>query len=183
MGYETALTKAWEQLAELKSAQTLTVKFLADEYGLDTVSRKVFSLACNVPAKDFTAVIILHYAAHVLKGKIQPDGEWVSFKELSGVEGYYEAFRKRAIEPIIRKYGKHPESLLTVLARLPAKKAQQGDVGIIVEVFADVPALITVWAGDDEFGPDANILFDRSITRIFCTEDIMVLAQMVAGAV
>ena len=180
MGYAVAINKAWEDLLKLDPPESLSLKFLADEYTIDCRQKKIFSLSCNVPAKDFAAILILHYLAQKLKGLPELTGEWVSFKELSGIQGYAEAFRKRAIEPIIIKYGKSPESILAVLERLPAKKAGQADVSIVVEVFAGVPALVELWRGDAEFEPEANILFDQSISRIFCTEDIVVLAQFVA---
>jgi len=57
---------------------------------------------------------------------------------------------------------------------------EQGDIGIVVEAFAKVPAMITLWRKDEEFSPEANMLFDKSITGIFCTEDIAVLANIIA---
>ena len=182
MGYDVAINKAWEELARLNPEKGLCVKFLADEYSIDLEAKKVFSLSCNVPAKDFEAIIILHYLIQKLKGLPPVSGEWLTFREFSGIEGYYDAFRKRSIEPIIRKYGKNPESLLTVTERLPAKKAQGGDLGIVVEAFEGVPVLIKLWKSDEEFGPDANIYFDRSITQIFCIEDIVVLAGIVGAS-
>ncbi len=148
---------------------------------MDVGGKRALSLSCNIPAKDFTAILILHYLAHKLKGIPFLTGEWLSFKELSGVEGYAAAFRSRAIEPIIRKYGAHPEGILSVLDRLPGKKIDQGDVGIVLEAFEGVPVMITLWRGDEEFGPEVNMLFDKSINRIFCTEDIVVLAGFVAS--
>ncbi len=181
MAYEAALQKGWEELSLLNPGKILSVKFLGDEYTVDFSAKKVMSLACNVPAKDFTVILILHYLAHKLKGLPRLTGEWMSFKELSGVEGYAAAFRNRAIEPIIRKYGTHPEGILEVLDRLPAKKVDQGDVGIVLEAFEGVPVMITLWRPDEEFGPDVNMLFDKSITQVFCTEDIVVLAGFVAS--
>ena len=181
MSYDIALQKSWEELSQLNPVKISSVKFLGDEYTVDLEARKVLSLSCNVPAKDFTVILILHYLEHKLKGLPRLTGEWLSFKELSGVEGYYSAFRNRAIEPIIRKYGAHPEGILTVLDRLPAKRVDQGDVGIVLEAFEGVLALITLWRADAEFGPEVNMLFDKSITRIFCTEDIVVLAGFIGG--
>jgi len=181
MTYAAAINKAWEELLKLEPKENLSVRFLADEYTLDCKAKKVISLSCNAPAKDFAAILILHYLVSRIKGLPALTGEWVTFKELSGVEGYYPAFRKRAIEPIIRKYGSHPEGALEVLERLPAKRIDQGDIGIVLEVFADVLAMVTLWRSDDEFGPDVNMLFDKSISRIFCTEDIVVLAGFVAS--
>ena len=59
MGYEVALKKAWEDLANLKAPNNLSVKFMADEYNLDLVARKVLSLSCNAPAKDFLSILII----------------------------------------------------------------------------------------------------------------------------
>lgn len=60
---------------------------------------------------------------------------------------------------------------------------EQGDIGIVLEAFQGVPALITLWRGDEEFGPEVNMLFDKSITQIFCTEDIVVLAGIIASQI
>jgi len=182
MAYDVAINKAWEELGKLNPAGDLTVKFLADEYSLDLEAKKLISLACNVPAKDFTAILILHYLIQKLKGLPVLTGEWLGFRELSGIEGYEAAFKKRAIEPVIRKYGRNPEGLLAVLERIPGKRVDQGDIGIILEAFEGAPAMVVLWRPDEEFGPQANILFDKSITKIFCTEDIVVLAGIIAGS-
>jgi hypothetical protein len=181
MGYEVALKKAWEDLANLKAPNNLSVKFMADEYSVDAAAKKIFSLSCNAPAKDFLTILILHYLAQKLKGLSGLTGQWITFRELSGIQGYYQAFHKRAIEPVIRKYGSNPEAIKSVLSRLPAKLADGGDIGIVIEAFADVPVLIKLWKADSEFGPDANLYFDASIKSIFCIEDIVVLAQLVTS--
>lgn len=183
MGYEVAFKKAWEDLLNLNPspAKNLLVKFLADEYSVDIRARKVFSSSCNVPAKDFVSILVLHYLARKLKGLPEPSGQWLTFREFSGVEGYYDAYHRRSIEPIIRKYGKNPDAIKGVLGRLPAKLSDGGDISLVIEAFIDVPVLVKLWKQDAEFGPDANMYFDSSIKNIFCTEDIVVLAQMVAS--
>ena len=165
MSYEAAKLRAWEELRNLNPAKSLAVKFLADEYSIDLQNQAVVSLSCNVSAKDFYTILILHYAVKKLQGLPAVTGEWLTFRELSGIEGYFEAFKKRAIEPIIRKYGhKIEDTVIEVLA------------------FEGVPALVKVWKPDEDFGPDANIYFDRSIKEIFCTEDIVVLAGIIASS-
>ncbi len=181
MGYEVALNKSWDDLANLKAPKNLSVKFMADEYSVDAAAKKILSLSCNTPAKDFVSILILHYLAQKLKILPALSNQWLTFRELSGVEGYYDAYHKRSIEPIIRKYGKNPDALKDVLSRLPGKLAEGGDVSIIIEAFKGVPVLVKLWRPDEEFGPDANMYFDASIKNIFCTEDIVVLAQIVAS--
>lgn len=181
MGYEAALKKAWEDLANQKAPKNLSVKFMGDEYSADAISRRILSLSCNAPAKDFLAILILHYLAQKLKGLPEPRGQWLTFREFSGIEGYYDAYHKRSIEPIIRKYGRNPDAIKDVLSRLPGRISEGGDVSIVIDAFENVPVLIKLWKQDTEFGPDANIYFDATIKNIFCIEDIVVLAQMVSS--
>ncbi len=181
MSYAIAINKAWDNLIQLTTEKNFSVKFLADEYAIDSEKKSVFSLSCNIPAKDFTAILILHYLIQKIKGLPQLTGEWLPFRGLAGIEGYYPTFRERAVEPIIRKYGSKPEEILSALERLPAKKANLADISIIVEAFNGIPILIKLMRADEEFGPEANILFDRSVTAIFCIEDIIVLAGIVAA--
>ena len=183
MSYEVAMGKAWDGLARTNPPACFNLRFLADEYEIRLSDRTVISLSCNVPAKDFSAILILHYAAQRYKGLPVLDNQWQSFRELAGVEGYADAFRKRSIEPIIRKYGKNPQGIFDVFNRIPAKRINQADAAIIIDAFERVPALVELWAGDDEFAPEANMLFDKSITNIFCTEDIVVLAGLIAAAI
>lgn len=183
MSYETAINKAWDTLVKITKDKNFSVKFLADTYDINLKERQVLSLSCNAPAKDFNAILILHYLIAKLKGLPNLSGEWVPFKEVAGTEGYFAAFKKRSIEPIIRKYGNNPEGLLSILERLPSKKSNLPDVSVIIEAFEEVPILIRTWLRDEEFSPDANIFFDKNIIDIFCTEDIVILAGLVASAV
>lgn len=176
------MNKSWEDLLNLNPspAKNLLVKFMADEYNVDTRERKIFSSFCNVPAKDFVSILLLHYLKQKLKGLPVPSGQWLTFREFSGIEGYHEVFHRRCIEPIIRKYGKNPDALKDIPSRLPAKLSDGADISLIIEAFIDVPVLVKLWRQDAEFGADVNMYFDSSIKSIFCTEDIVVLAQMVA---
>ena len=181
MAYEVAINKAWQELSKLSADKLFSLRFLADEYSVDPEAKKVMSLSCNVPAEDFWSVLILHYLIKKLSGLPELTGEWVTFNELSVVDSYYPVFRKRTIEPLLRKYGSNPKGILSALERMPAKKVDNlADAAIIVEAFDKVPVLVKLWGKDAEFEADANILFDRSIAEIFCTEDAVVLAGVVA---
>jgi hypothetical protein len=183
MGYDLAKHKAWDELFKLNPDGKQEIKLLGEGFEIELKNKSVVSAPSLSPAKDFAAILILHYLAQKLKGLPPLSNEWLTFRKLSGVEGYYEAFRKRAIEPIIKKYGGNPQSIFDGLNKLPSRKFEGGDAGMIIEAFVNVPVLIKVWGADAEFKADANIYFDRSILKIFCTEDIVVLAGMIAAKV
>lgn len=185
MGYAQALEKAWMEVSDLAKERNFSVRLLSDSYEVDLNDKAVRSLSCNIPAKEHISIIILHYLIQKLKFEGLPatTGEWLDFNQLEGAAGYYPTFKKRTIDHILRKYGSQPEALLNVAERLPAKQAGTGDIGIIIDALENVPMLITIWKADDEFGPDANILFDKNITKIFCIEDTVVLTEIVAHTI
>ena len=186
MGYQQALEKAWDALSGLpdSSRTAHSVRFLADTYTINFRDKAVLSDSCNIPAKDHISIILMHYLAAKLKFKKLPPltGQWVDFNELEGGEGYYPAFRKRTIDRILKKYGDNPDPIKDALSRFPGETADKGDVGIIIRPLEEIAILITLSRADEEFGPGANILFDKNISQIFCTEDIVVLTEMVVHA-
>lgn len=124
MSYKQALEKVCGELSNLAEERNPSVKLLADKYDVDLQKRSVFSTSCNAPAKDHISIIILHYLIQTLKLKILPKatGKWISFRQLEGGEGYYPAFKKRAIDPIIENTA---QSLRHYL-RPPSVSVQRG---------------------------------------------------------
>ena len=183
MSYEIALNKAWEDVGTYPKDKKYAVSFLGDNYDVDLDKKEVFSLSCNVPAKTYVAILVLHYLKKTIESTLDTQGEWISFKELPGGEGYYPSFKKRVINKILQKYAKNPEALLDINERFKTKTDDTADASIVLYVFEKVPVMITLWKGDDEFGPEANVLFDKSIKDIFCTEDIVVMSEFVAHSI
>lgn len=181
MSYRQALEKAWNDVASASAVKRFSVKLLSDIYDIDMERRVALSSSANAPAKDHTTIILLHYLAQKLAfGTLPgPSGEWVDFTALAGGEGYYPTFKKRTIDRVTARYGRRPEELLALVDRMPSKVSDAGETAVIVYPFVEVGIMIKVSKGDEEFGPDANILFDRSISKIFCTEDIVVITEMV----
>jgi len=183
MPYDVALNKAWEELENSTKDSIVSVRFLADEYTVNVKDKKVLSLSCNVPVKDFLVILILHYLVKKSKGLPKITGEWIDFRELDGGQGYYSNFKKRVLKIVIKKYGTNPESLVSLISRFKAKRVELADVAICLEPLEGSPILVQAWKGDDEFSPEANILFDKNIKDIFCTEDIVILSEFLAHSI
>jgi hypothetical protein len=181
MGYGRALGKAWGELAKAGAKGKYEIRFLSDKYEVDADSKEVSSLSCNVPAKDRTAIIALHYLARklTLKDLPPPSGEWIDFTQIKDAAPYFPTFNKRTIGHLIRKFGEHPEAFVEIASRFRSRRLSLLDASVAIEAMDGVEIAIALSKGDDEFGPDANILYDRSITDMFCVEDIVVLTEMV----
>ncbi len=176
MGYEIALNKAWKEIKELASSSKYTVAFLTDTYEVRVNDQLVLLEPSGTPAKEEVAVLILHYLIGILKHGYHQSGEWISFKDIWGGESFFPAYRKSTIEPLIEMLQRDSEGLLrTLVDRFKGRIVEGGDVSVELEAFPDVFIRVVIWNGDDEFLPEAIILFDKALTDILITEDIAAL--------
>ena len=121
-------------------------------------------------------ILILHY---MLAAGIAPlTGQWISYREIPGASFYFSAFVKRAIDPLKKVFGQNIWSLSESAARLKGKPIEPGDVGFEFEILPQVPLQVILYAGDEEFTAEVNMLFDKNIGRILSPEDIAWLAGM-----
>ena len=183
MSLEPAIVKAWDAISGVNLITNTSVQFLGDEFVFVVFYKKILMLPHKTPADDCLIVLILHYLAQKITGLPVPTGEWLSLTGLSIVLGFAEVFKKRAIDMIVRKFGSDPDGIYKVLEKAPGQKVNQADAAITLEAFEGIPVLIELWQADEEYGPEGNILFDKNITQIFCTEDILVFSEVVARTI
>jgi hypothetical protein len=133
----------------------------------------------EVPIQE--KVLLLHYLCGALASKGPAvKGEWISFQEVPDGRFYLDAFYRRARDPLVWAFGEKPDLLERLAKELyRAVPADQGDVSVVVQALPLVPVELIIWAGDDEFPPSGNVLFDRSIVDIISAEDIAWISGMI----
>jgi hypothetical protein len=129
----------------------------------------------EVPLKD--KILILHY--FTLAEGTAATGKLIAYKQLPGGVSYFPAFSQRAIAPLVKHFGKSPELLRKAAAKLGGRKADYGDVSVIINAFDHVPITLVLWRGDEELAPNGNILFDANISDYLSTEDVTVLTETI----
>ena len=91
-----------------------------------------------------------------------------------------DAFIKRAKTPLIQTFGFKGAKMVEIASvAYDASKLDLGDYSVKVQSLPFVPVALLIWEGDDEFPPDGNLLFDKTIQNILSAEDIATLAGMV----
>jgi hypothetical protein len=123
-------------------------------------------------------VLLLHYLSGA--GDLQPTGEWIAYQEVPDGKFYLDAFLRRAKEPMLQTFGQRPELMVQLAEEIyGAEPLNLGDAAVVVRALPKVPVALILWKGDEEFPPEGNLLFDKSISQILSAEDIAWLAGMV----
>ena len=164
---------------ESEENQYLRLKFLNNTIHISWPDMNFTSPGSKTEIPIQQKILILHYLDGTRSGTKASD-EWIGFQEIPDGRFYLDAFTKRAKIPLINGFGNQPEKLQKLAATAyDAKPFDLGDQSVLIQAFPRVSLALIIWKGDDEFPPDGNILFDRSISNILSAEDVAWLAGMV----
>ena len=160
-----------------KGERFIQLSYLNSIYRINLNKQIISKVGDDTPVELRDKILILHY---LLTASGKPlSGDLISFKDLGEGLAYYPTFAQRAIQPLITCFGKNPDKLLNCAEQIGGVKSSFGDFAVTISAFARVPVTIVLWQGDDEFPPNANILFDRLVLEYLPLEDLIVLSQTI----
>jgi len=172
--------KSGVALEAVKSGYVITLTFLNTLYQIRFPDIEVIYHASDREVSIWSKILILHY---LLNSQGSPlTGEWIDFRQVPGGSNYYPAFVNRSQKPMRDFFGNQLDLLDKAARNLGGEKADYGDRSVIIPAFPRVPLALVFWVGDEEFAPEANILFDSTVSSYLSTEDIAVLSQQIVFA-
>lgn len=175
---ETLAKCAGVRLAPNGGNAALVVPFLGANYEIRLVPemeiRKENSTE-DVPLPD--KILIAHYLLGA--GEQKSSGNLITFRQIPDGKFYYDAFQRRARDPFLNFFGNNGRFFVKCAKLMGAVPVGNGDFGMEFRVFPRICVQLVLWHGDDEFPPDATILFDENIQRQLSAEDIAVLSGAV----
>ena len=128
--------------------------------------------ACPLPVQTF----LLRY---LLESKTAPwHGAWKTFREMSWGELYIKPYTGRVLTRAAFTFGTRVDAFKAACEKLGATPGPHGDAGYRFD-FTDGTAMqIMVWAGDDEFPPNAQVLYTDNFEESFAPEDRVVAGDI-----
>lgn len=130
----------------------------------------------NEEAPIWLAILALHYL-NSADGR-QPTGKLKHFREFKDGQFYEPAFNRRTKEILVSVFGMDPDPILIAAQKLNGKIIGTGDAAVELPYFPCLPITCILWRGDDEFPPEASVLFDETADLFFSAEDMAVAGQM-----
>jgi hypothetical protein len=122
-------------------------------------------------------LLILTYVKQAGTGKLTDN--WVAFRDLKDGMIRSEGFHG-ACEIVLSKIFEHNESgVISKLHGLNAEMASgfSADLSFIVYLLPNIPFLVLLWKGDEDFGPDCKILLDSSAVEFLDIEALLYLGM------
>ncbi len=154
----------------------IKLPLLNDCYHVHHPSARVIKEKDQQEASVAYRVLLLHY---LLEARGIPlKNSLISFKEVEGGMVYFDAFRRRAIKPLVNVFGQNPEKMVAAGKKLGGEELDLADAALVFKVLPAIPITYALWMGEDNISPRASILFDASVKAYLPMEDLALLASI-----
>jgi hypothetical protein len=121
--------------------------------------------------------ILTHYSqAH----KTPLTNELLPYDKLPGGYAYFGAFRRFAIDPLLKAFGDRIESFERSCLYLGGKSRSFGDISFQISALPLIPITAVLWERTEEFPPRLSMLYDKSASSYLPTEDLAHVGELLS---
>ena len=110
-------------------------------------------------------------------------GEWKTFREMPWGEMYIKPYTGRCLTRAAFTFGTRLAAFRAAAEAMGAEPVKHGDAGYRFHMIGGYQMQILVWEGDDEFPPNAQILYSDNFADGFAAEDRVVAGDILISTI
>jgi len=110
-------------------------------------------------------------------------GEWKTFREMPWGEMYIKPYTGRVLTRAAFTFGTRVAAFRSACEKMGATELKHGDAGFQFDLIGGYKMQILVWEGDEEFPPNAQILYTDNFAEGFAAEDRVVAGDILISVI
>ena len=110
-------------------------------------------------------------------------GEWKTFREMPWGEMYIKPYTGRVLTRAAFTFGTRVAAFRAACEKMGAAALNHGDAGYQFDLVSGYKMQILVWEGDDEFPPNAQVLYSDNFATGFAAEDRVVAGDILISVI
>ncbi len=110
-------------------------------------------------------------------------GEWKTFREMPWGEMYNKPYTGRVLTRAAFTLGTRVAAFRAAAEKMGAEPVKHGDAGFEFALIGGYKMRILVWEGDDEFPPNAQVLYSDNFAEGFAAEDRVVAGDILISTI
>lgn len=111
------------------------------------------------------------------------NGEWKTFREMPWGEMYIKPYTGRVLTRAAFTFGTRVEAFRRAAEKMGGLPLPNGDAGFQFDLVGGYRMRILVWEGDEEFPPNAQVLYSDNFAEGFAAEDRVVAGDILISTV
>ena len=109
--------------------------------------------------------------------------QWKTFREMPWGEMYITPYTGRVLTRAAFTFGTRLDAFRAAAERMGAIPVPHGDAGFLFELVGGYRMQILAWAGDEEFPPNAQVLYSDNFAEGFAAEDRVVAGDILISTI
>lgn len=110
-------------------------------------------------------------------------GQWKTFREMPWGEMYIKPYTGRVLTRAAFTFGTRINAFRAACEKMGAVKLNHGDAGYQFELVSGYAMQLLVWEGDEEFPPNAQVLYSDNFADGFAPEDRVVAGDILISTI
>ena len=110
-------------------------------------------------------------------------GEWKTFREMPWGEMYIKPYTGRVLTRAAFTFGTRVSAFKAAAEKMGALPLKNGDAGYQFDLIGGYRMRLLVWEGDDEFPPNAQVLYSDNFAEGFAAEDRVVAGDILISTI
>lgn len=111
------------------------------------------------------------------------NGTWKTFREMPWGELYIKPYTGRVLTRAAFTFGTRLDAFRKAAEQMGATPVSHGDAGYLFELVGGYLIQILAWAGDEEFPPNAQVLYSDNFAEGFAAEDRVVAGDILISTI
>ncbi len=157
--------------------KVFTLTLLGTEYAISHPEYTLTPDNAPLPLQTF----LLRFLLEGKRGAVSTD--YKTFREMPWGELYIQPFTGRVLTRAAFTFGTRIDKFRKAAEALGGLPLSHGDAGYEFELTDNYRLRLLVWEGDDEFPPNAQLLYTDNFVTGFSAEDRVVAGDLLIGAV
>ena len=161
--------------------QSFIVKLLGREFLISHPNYAITAVDAGVIPPLPTQTFLLRY---LLECKdVAWNGSWKTFREMPWGEMYIKPYTGRVLTRAAFTLGTRLDAFRAAAEKMGAAPVPHGDAGYQFQLVGGYQMQILAWEGDDEFPPNAQVLYSDNFAEGFAAEDRVVAGDILISTI
>jgi hypothetical protein len=151
------------------------LSYWGDEYLVNCRRKKIDRLTSNFSKPhDYVPVFIINYLMQVKN--LPLTGQWISEKDMPGGVTFFRGPHEIPTRMIASRFSNDLGGFARSCERLDGRPLSMADAAYAFNPAPHLAIALLYWLGDEEFAPEAKLLFDKSMSGTLALDTVYALA-------
>lgn len=157
-----------------KESKTYSLTVWGNEFVINPPLKCVENITNTYKAHDYFALFIVYYLLNAKE--IIMENNWVSEKDIPGGAAFFRGPHEIPTGKISEHFNNRMDAFNRVCTDAGGIEIEKADAAFYFQITPRIPVLVLLWNGDEDFPPEAKIMYDRSIGELLSLDIIFALA-------